>query len=146
MSSYPPPGYGAPSAPPPSGYYGDQGYPLPPGAPTYQALNDQEELQDKLEKSTPISQRESHRSEKKMPDKEDNVEESHEENSQTTGEKPEINQVKGIGEGNKEVVIWTSEEKDNIELKDGSPNPISIVVHEGGNSEASKLLELNERQ
>ncbi|MCD9641338.1 hypothetical protein HAX54_027491, partial [Datura stramonium] len=52
----------------------------------FATLNDQEEVHDRKAKSACISQGESHRSDKKMPDKKDNAKENHEENSQTTGE------------------------------------------------------------
>ncbi|MCE3049547.1 hypothetical protein HAX54_045135, partial [Datura stramonium] len=69
-----------------------------------------------------------------------------EEERQPTEEKQEPNQNEGLGKRTKEVVIWTSKIQGKVELKDNSPNPLSIIVHEGGKNEVPDLLELNERQ
>ncbi|MCD7468844.1 hypothetical protein HAX54_007352, partial [Datura stramonium] len=65
--------------------------------------NDQDEAPIQLEKSTSISQKENHRSEKKVVNKEDNAREDNKETSQDAREEPEANQMKGVGEGIKEV-------------------------------------------
>ncbi|MCE5166001.1 hypothetical protein HAX54_013887, partial [Datura stramonium] len=76
---------------------------------------------------------------------EDNNEESNVKNSQNIGEKYEDNQGEGRGEGSKEVVIWTANEKGNVEFMKGSTNLLSIVVHEGGSIDAPEMMEMTKR-